>query len=327
MLKKFALALSLPLLALSASACDGGSDFTVSTRDLKVDGKVAGAFITYVQDSNCEGCGQLRRGDLILAVDGSEVKTSADIRGASLTDGQPHELTIYDKSEKVQKTVTITAKPNDSLPPIKDAPPFWAVGSEELDRAPQWARRRLIGHASPQILLVSIDGGFINGRDLYGKKRIIVFFDWAAASDRQNAALVMQVLQKAQNDLNGAGVDIVFAQIQHVSERMRQPMNDTDLRQFFTDNQVGEAEGGPLPPVPMYRMPNKTEDNPTRVLGMEGAFTYYEAIGEAPNIFIMDEGGVIRWHSAGVTPDPSGEIKNDTVYTINEAVMFALEKL
>ncbi|NVB38477.1 hypothetical protein G6O69_11595 [Pseudenhygromyxa sp. WMMC2535] len=322
MLKKLALALSLTL-PLAATSCDGG-DFTVPSKDLKP----GGVFVTYVQDSNCEGCNELARRDLIQAVDGKEVKTTADMKAANITDGQPHELTVWDAGDSVVKTVKITATPNESMPPIKDAPPFWYVGAEELDQAPEgWARRRLFGHAAPQLLLVSVDGGFVNGRDLYGKKRLIVFFDWATATDRQNGALMMQVLQKAQADLAAAGVDLMFAQVKHVSERERQPMNDTDLRAFFNDNQVGQAEGGPLPPPPMYRMPNKTEDNPTRVLGMEGAFTFYEAIGEAPNIFILDENGIIRWHSAGVTPDASGEISNDTVYTINEAVMFALKKL
>ncbi|EDM75112.1 hypothetical protein PPSIR1_34043 [Plesiocystis pacifica SIR-1] len=323
MLKKFTLALSLllPLSLTTATGCDTG--FTIPDSALKP----GGAYITYVQETECDGCGALERGDLIQAVDGNPVATSADIRGMNLTDGQPHELTVYDRNDKAVTKVTITANPNNGMPPLKDAPPFWAVGASELMETPTWARRRLFGHASPQLLLVNVDGGFVNGRDLYGKKRLIVFFDWSAATERQDGALIMQVLQKAQADLNAAGVDLVFAQIRHPNERARAPMNDTDLRQFFTDNQVNEPGVGQLPPPPMYRMPNKTEDNPTRVLGMEGAFTYLEAIGEAPNIFVMDEGGVIRWHSAGKTPDPSGEIKNETVYTINEAVLFALKKL
>ncbi len=321
-MKKFALALSLLLLPLGVSGCDGGG-MLVAPRDLKP----GGAFVAYVQDKNCDGCGQLSRGDLIQSIDGEAIATSADIRGFDLTDGKPHKLSVFDAGDKAVKTIEITATPNDSVPPLESVPPFWAVGAEELNRAPDWARRRLFGHASPQLLLVNVDGGFVSGRDLYGKKRLIVFFDWAANSEQQNAALVMQVLQKAQADLNKSGVDVLFAQIQHSSERARAPMNDTDLRKFFTDNQVGASEGGPKPALPMYRMPNKTEDNSTRVLGLEGAFTYLEAIGETPNIFLMDEAGVIRWHSAGIVPDPSSEIPNDTVYTINSAVMFALQKL
>jgi hypothetical protein len=104
-------------------------------------------------------------------------------------------------------------------------------------------------------------------------------------------------------------------------------MNDQDLRQFFTDNQVTDKEGGPLPQVPMYRAPNKTEDSPANVLGLEGAFNYLENIGEPPNIFVIDEHGIIRWHSAGSEPDPSGEIELDIVYTIDAAVRFARDEL
>lgn len=316
--------LSLSLLAptTALTACDGG--FTVSPKQLKP----GGVFVTYVQPQDCDGCSALTRADLIQSVDGKEVKTHADVMAAGITDGQPHEVVYLDASNKyAEAKTTITASPNNSMEPVKDAPPFWMVGAEELNKAPTWARRRLFGHASPQILLVNSDGGFVNGRDLHGKKTLMVMFDWAAASDRQNGALSMQVLQKAQADLKAKGVEIVFAQIAHPQGREIAPMNDTDLRAFFNDNQVSEREGGPLPPPPLYRMPNKTEDNPTRVLGLEGAFTYYEAIGEAPNVFILDENGVIRWHSAGATPDPSGEIPVEMVYTMNAAVLFALNDL
>jgi hypothetical protein len=313
--------LSLPLTLLALSACD--DEFTVSSKELKP----GGVYITYVQPQDCSGCDKLSRGDLITAVDGTPVATYDEV-AKTITDGQPHKLKFLDKSSKNAETeVEITATPNNSMAPVKDAPPFWMVGAAELDKAPSWARRRLFAHASPQLLLVNSDGGFFNGRDLHGRKILMVFFDWAAASDRQNGALAMQVLQKAQADLKAKGVEIVFAQIKHPQERDIAPMNDTDLRAFFQENQVGEREGGPLPPPPLYRMPNKTEDNPTRVLGLEGAFTYLEAIGEAPNVFILDEHGIIRWHSAGATPDPSGEIPVDMVYTMNAAVLFARDSL
>jgi hypothetical protein len=311
--------LSLPLLL---SACD--DPFVIASKELKP----GGVYVTYVQPQDCQGCDKLARGDLIQSVDGKPVKTYDEVMAAGLIDGKPHKLKFLDQSSKNAETeVEITATPNNSMAPVKDAPPFWMVGAEELNEAPDWARRRLFGHASPQLLLVNSDGGFVNGRDLYGRKILMVFFDWAAASDRQNGALAMQVLQKAQADLKAKGVEIVFAQIKHPQERDIAPMNDTDLRAFFQENQVSEREGGPLPPPPLYRMPNKTEDNPTRVLGLEGAFTYLEAVGEAPNVFILDEHGIIRWHSAGTTPDPSGEIPVEMVYTMNAAVVFALNSL
>ena len=311
--------LSLPLLL---SACD--DPFKIESRELKP----GGLYITYVQPQDCTGCDKLTRGDLVQSVDGTAVATNADLKALNITDGKPHKIKFLDQSNKFAETeIEITATPNNAMAPVKDAPPFWTVGAADLDKAPDWARRRLFGHAAPQILLVNSDGGFVNGRDLYGRKIVMVMFDWAAGSDRQNGALTMQVLQKAQADLKSKGIEIMFAQIKHPQQRDIAPMNDTDIRAFFNDNQVTEREGGPLPAPPLYRMPNKTEDNPTRVLGLEGAFTFLEAIGEAPNIFVLDEYGIIRWHSAGATPDPSGEIPVEMVYTMNAAVVFARDNL
>ena len=326
MLKKLATAalLSLPLMLVTTTGCD--DPFKVSSKELKP----GGVFITYVQPQDCEGCDALDRGDLIQEVDGNKVTTTDELLANNLTDGNPHKVKYFDKSaDNELKEIEITAKPNNSMAPIKDAPPFWTVGAAELNKAPDFARRRLFGHAVPQILLVNSDGGFVNGRDLHGKKVLMAMFDWAAGSDRQNGALTLQVFQKAQSDPNfqAKNVEIVFAQVKHPQARDIAPMNDTDLRKFFKESQVSEREGGPLPAPPLYRMPNKTEDNPTRVLGLEGAFTFYEAIGEAPNIFVIDEHGIIRWHSAGATPDPSGEIALPMVYTAVSAAEFARDEL
>jgi hypothetical protein len=315
--------LCLPLMLLSAECTDR---FTISDKELAQ----GGVYVTYVQPSGCTGCSALTRGDLILTVDGNPVSTAKDL--AILTDGKPHEVTFWKASAGAEASTTITAEPNNTMPPVKDAPPFWSVGAEQLQATPKWARRRLFGHAAPQILLVNSDGGFVNGRDLYGKKHLIVMFDWAASSDRQNGAKTMRVLQKAQADLKAKGIEIMFAQVKHPQGRDIAPMNDTDLRQFFVDNQLRKNDGGPLPPPPLYRMPNSTEDNPTRVLGLEGAFTFHEAIGEAPNIFVIDENGIIRWHSAGKVADPTpvsdpDYISDDMVYTMVEAVKFALAHL
>jgi hypothetical protein len=321
----FAKVAMLVAAMLSQVGC-GANDSILHWRPREL--KPGGVYVTYVQPRDCTGCGKLTRGDIIQGVDGTPVEHTQELLDENITDGKPHALTFLDASNEFASTeIEITATPNDSLPPIEDAPPFWSVGTHDLDKAPSWARRRLFGHAVPQLLLVNSDGGFVNGRDLYGRKIVLVFFDWAAGSDRQNGALTMQVLQKAQADLLAKDVEIMFAQIKHPQERDIAPMNDTDLRAFFHGNQVSEQEGGPLPPPPLYRMPNKTEDNPTRMLGLEGAFTFLEAIGEAPNIFVIDEHGIIRWHSAGATPDPAGEIVVDMVYTINAAVIFARDQL
>jgi hypothetical protein len=151
-----------------------------------------------------------------------------------------------------------------------------------------------------------------------------VLFDWAASADRQNAALCMKVLQKAQADLAAEGISIVFAQVQHPVAREVVPMSDADLQAFFANNQVTPEEGGPLPPPPLYRTPNKTENH--KPTGIEPT-DIDEHLGEPPNILLIDERGIIRWHSAGSVSDPEGKITVDMVYTINKAVLFALEHL
>ena len=73
----------------------------------------------------------------------------------------------------------------------------------------------------------------------------------------------------------------------------------------------------------MYRSPNRTEDNPANTLGLEGAFNYLENIAEAPNVIILDEYGVIRWHSGGPIPAWKGE--PDMLEVMNQAVNFAAQ--
>jgi hypothetical protein len=283
--------------------------------------KPGGVFVVYVHDRRCPGCDELRRGDLIQAVDGVEVTTPAKLEAINLADGRPHALTVWDSATKQAKSVEVSIPAGDPLP-------FWSVGAEQLDRAPSWARRRLWSHASPKLLLVRVGSGEpIHGRELYGRRWLMVMFDWATALDRQHAALCLQVLQKAQADLLAVGVSLIFAQVQHLARHPRAPMTEHELRQFAHDNQLDAKEGGPRPLLPLARMPNVDEGDVGQSLGMEGKLSYVERLGEPPNIFVLDERGIIRWHSAGAIPDPSGDIPVDMVYTINDAVLFARDQL
>jgi hypothetical protein len=330
MLEKLLMAVSLLALPLTLTSCDKQKDisFTVPSAVLKP----GGVFVAH--SLGCDrGCQVVARGDLIQEIDAKPVATTADYYAANLADGKPHKLKLLKLSGETIET-EIVAQPNDKLPPIKGAPPFWAVGAQELNEAPTWARRRIFGHASPQILLASTDGGFIDGRSFHGKKRFIVYFDWKVRTDQAYAATFLKVLQKAQGDLNAKGVDIYFGQLQfppcpNENLQCRAPMNDQDLRSFHNEHQVRPEDGGPLPFLPMYRWPNATEYQDAKVVGMEGAYTVREALGEAPAILLMDEHGTVRWHSEGVEEQPPGaenQLPPD-VYTIIEAVKFALEKL
>lgn len=324
MLKRLVLTLGL-LSSAGSLACGGGggNKFTVPEEALAP----GGAYVTYTV--GCEkGCDQIGRGDLIQEIDGKKIETGTDIDAANLTDGQPHKLKVYKQATKAVQEVELVAQPNDSMPPITEAPPFWTTGAAELNEAPAWARRRLFGHASPQIALVSVDGGVAHGRNFYGKKSLFVYFSHAVQSEAAHASTFMKVLQKAQADLNAKGVQIYFAQVQFPGREIA-PMNDSDLREFHQRWQVGPEDGGPLPFLPMYRRPNKTEFNPANELGLEGAFTVTESLGASPAIVMLDSRGVVRWHSEGVEEQSPGATQKmpADVHTIVEAVQYALTKL
>ena len=310
------LALAAGLLSLALSACDtSATDFNIpETRDLKP----GGVYVAY--NLGCEkGCDQISKGDLIQKLDGTTVKTSEDL--SPLTDGQPHKLDLLADDTLEPKTVEVVATPKDNMPPLEDIPPFWTVSAEKLNEAPDWARKRMFGHASPMVMLVNSNGGIVDGRQLYGKKRFIVYWDWGDRTEQAAAVDFMQVLQKAQADLNAQGVEIMFTHVRFPTGRQA-PMNDSDLRDWQKRNGV---EG--LPNVPMYRFPNETEFNDARQLGMENAFTVFENLGKSPTILLLDEKGIVRWHSEGIQQPMNSEIKDPEQYTVIKAVEFARDKL
>ena len=327
MFKRSLLRLSLLCLSPLALACDPAANaLTVPSKVLRPGG-------VYVATNNgCEqGCDQIARGDLIQTVDGKEVKTTSDFLAANVTDGQPHKLGVYKQADGAVKEIELVASPSEKMPPIKGAPPFWTVGAADLDKAPSgWARRRLFGHASPQIQLFGIDGGLVTGRDFYGTRQFIVFWDWQTQSQQFDNTILFQVLQKAQTDLKNKGYGVSFAYVPLPGRDSRPPPNDKDLRNQAARDEVKEDDGGPLPWPPMFRYPNATEFQEAQNLGMEGGRTYLESIGESPAIMIIDEHGVIRWHSEGTiaNPDnPSGGAKEEAEYTVIRAIKFALDEL
>lgn len=319
-MKKLALVTSM-VLSLGMSACEPTGVANIpKNKDLKA----GGVYVAY--NLGCDaGCDGVEKGDLIQKMDGKAVTVAKDLDG--IADGKPHKLEMLAKGTMTPKTAEITATPKDNIPPIKDAPPFWLVGAEELNRAPDWARRRVFGHVSPSVMLVSSNGGILDGRQLHGTKRFVVYWDWGDREEEAAAIDFMQVLQKAQGDLKNKNIEVLFVHVRFQSGR-KAPMNDSDLRTWQKKWTVKEG-GKSLPEVPMYRFPNETEFNAARELGMEGSFTMFENLGSSPTIVMLDENGVVRWHSEGVM-DPlniGSEIKDPEQATIIAAVQFAVEKL
>ncbi|MBC8067827.1 MAG: hypothetical protein IAG13_05785 [Deltaproteobacteria bacterium] len=309
--------------ALSLASCEPRADPFKIARDKDL--KAGGVYVSY--NLGCEsGCDKVEKGDLIQKIDGKPVKTGADFDAANVMDGKPHKLEILSAVTMAPKTVEITATPKTNLPPLEKVPPFWTVGAEQLNAAPDWARRRMFGHASPMVQLISINGGTLDGRQLYGKKRLVVAWDWGDRQEESYAVSFMQVLQKAQADLAAKGVEIMFAHVLFPTGR-KQPMNDTDLR-AWADKWTVKDGGQKLPMIPFYRQPNKVEFNEARELGMENAYTMMENLGQSPAILLLDERGIVRWHSEGLqTPTADEKIQKPDQFTIIEAVEYARDKL
>lgn len=312
--------------AFALGSCDkgGGSKFIIPN---KKDLDPGGVFISY--NLGCEaGCDQVNKGDLLQKVDGKTVKSVEELDAANIADGKPHKLDLLSWHEHAPKSVSITATPKNNMPPLKDSPPFWTVSAEKLNAAPDWARRRMFGHASPMVQVVSINGGIFDGRQLYGKKRLMVYWDWGDRQEEGFAVSFMQVLQKAQTDLTAKGIEIMFIHVQFPTGR-KIAMNDTDLRAWADKWAVKGADGNKLPMIPFYRRPNKVEFNAARELGMENAYTVMENLGQSPAILLMDERGIVRWHSEGlVDPVPAdAKVQKPDQYTIIAAVDFALQSL
>jgi hypothetical protein len=308
-------------LLLALVGCDGDNPLELPT---PADLAPGGVYIAY--NHGCtSGCDLVHKGDLLQSVDGKAVKTAEDVDAIGLADGNPHALILVDVATKAEKTVEIVATPKGDMPPLVDVPPFWVVTAAELDRAPQWSRRRLFAHASPMVQLARIDGGFVDGRQLYGKKRVIVYWSVGDRTEEQNAIAFMRVLQKAQPDLAQKSVDIMFVHVSLASSR-RRLMSDTDLREFADEFSLVDGNGERLPRIPFYRQPNRTEYNEGRELGMENSFQVLGNIGETPSIVLLDERGIVRWHSEGLAESPDAAVPADQ-HTIIAAVEFALTQL
>jgi hypothetical protein len=309
-------------LAGPSLGCDGPAKSGFNIPEAK-HLKAGGVYVAY--NHGCEkGCSDIQKGDLIQKIDGKTVKTGEDFDAANLADGKPHKLELLANESLAPKTVEVVAQPKTDMPPLENVPPFWVSGAERLNLAPEWARRRMFGHASPSVMLVNTNGGILDGRQLYGKKRLMVYWDRGDRTEQANAVAFLQVLQKAQADLNAKGVEVMFVQVQFPTGR-QVPMNDSDLREFQTKWSVDPAK---FKPLEMYRFPNKTEFNEARELGMENAYTVFENLGKSPTVVLLDERGIVRWHSEGVQePTPGGEISDPAQFTVIEAVNFSLNKL
>jgi len=247
----------LALAGFGATACDGDSSPRLPSADLAK----GGVYVAYNNGfSECtKGCDQIKKGDLILALNGEPVGSATDLRMSKIATGEPVKLKVFKKATQTETEVEFVATPSAKLAPIKEAPPLWLVGAAELNKAPDWARKDLFGHASPSAMLVSTEGGILDGRQLLGKKRFIVFWDHGTREEQAIAADFLKVLQLAQGDLNASGVEILFTQITFPGNTRQAAMNDGQIREF--QKAAGDSKQAD---IPAYRFPNSTEHNAAR---------------------------------------------------------------
>jgi hypothetical protein len=296
-----------------------------------------GVYVAY--NLGCErGCDEIARGDLIQAVDGRAVRTRSELLVAGLASGRPVALEVLRRKDQSRKRVTISARPREDLSPLTGAPPLWTVGAESLARTPTWARQLMYSHAMPAVGFVDIDGGWVTGRTVYGRKHLIVVWPDIQVFERRygtnfrdQMAVFHGVLQKAQSTLLAHDVSILFA--------VCGGANDTTVRaELSRMTQLG-PDGQPLPALPTYRCPSVQDatystsvqeaprqvqatgsQNPAKHVGLEhagaGFFSYVRGF---PVVVLVDQGGIVRWHSNGYNGGPQN--------TILAAVGFALREL
>lgn len=276
-----------------------------------------GVWVAY--NLGCEqGCRQIRRGDIITAIDGKPVTTGAEVDAAGLARGTPVRLSVVSRKEGAIQ-VTLVARPNERLWPIEHAPPLWTVGTAALDQAPGWARLKAFGHATPALRLYRLDDprGFRNGRDLHGRHTLIVYWtpdNYRIEGMRANMALLPVLyarLQSHEPDLRAAGVDAIWL--------MRGRIDPNNRKAVRRD--VGIDEYGWAPHlVPIFS--DESRPNNANTIGIEHqAADLRELLFRdgrlGPIILIIDARGIVRWHSRGW-------FEEDPHRTIEAAVEFAL---
>lgn len=262
-----------------------------------------------------QGCDEVRRGDRIVAVDGRPVTSGAEVDAIDLARNQPLALKVARHGTDEVVDVTIVAEPNDRLPPIAALPPLLTVGAAALDRAPEWARGRLFGHAIPAIRFYRADEprGFVTGRQLYGRGALLVVWELPRMIEERRASLaqipgVYAHLQQYSDALEAAGVDAYF-------------VTDFRAEPAFRDEARAGADAGESGFIPIYELSSSPNNGNT--VGLEGsAADIREWLFDftlAPVVLVFDRRGIVRFHTRGF---PAGA--HDTLAV---AIDFALHAL
>lgn len=310
----------LALVSILLGACAGQLNPSVPTPKPGELATRPGLWVAY--NLGCEqGCDQIRRGDIITAIDGKPVTSGAEVDAADLARGTPVRLELHSR-KRGKLDITLRATPNQFMRPIPHAPPLWTVGAEALDRAPAWARLKAFGHATPALRLYRMDDprGFRNGRDLHGRHTLIVYWvpdNYRIQNQQRNRALLPQLyarLQAHEAELRAAGVDVVFMLSGRANPRLRR----------YIRSQIGiDAYGWRSNMIPIYA--NATHPGDPNTLGLQHQAADLDELlfrdGHLGSILlIIDARGIVRWHSRGWHND-------DPLHSIDAVADFAARQL
>ncbi|WAS92502.1 hypothetical protein [Nannocystis punicea] len=305
----------LSALTLSLGLCACGPELN-PPRPPPAHGQLAPGGVWVAYNLGCEvGCDEIKRGDRILAVDGRPVSSGAEIDQIDLARNAPLKLQVAKYGGNEIREVTIVARPNELLPPIAAAPPMFTVGADALDRAPDWARSKLFGHAIPAIRFYRADEprGFVTGRELYGRAALLVIWELPPMiEERRNSLAVLPAvyaqMQEFSDELAAAGVDTYF-------------VTDFRAEPAFRDTVREHADPGPNGFIPIFQLYSSPNNGNT--VGLEGsAADIREAMFDylaAPVVVIFDRRGIVRFHTRGF---PAGAKD-----TLSVAIDFALHSL
>lgn len=307
--------------ALLTAACGTQRNASVKTPAAGELANTPGAWVAY--NLGCKlGCDEIRRGDLITAVDGKPVRSGAEIDDIDLARGTPLQLAVYRPRTGESMLVDLVAEPNEYYYPIAHVPPLWTVGAGALDRAPDWARLKAFGHATPALRFYKLDSPreYVDGRDLFGRAALIVV--WVPDRYTQHTRMAYNDmlprwyagLQERRAELIAGGVDAYLVFNNRVAEADREQLR-------------GAALGDPTyreDSVAIYANTSWPNNPNTRGLEHPAADLNEMVFNDGhlgPVILIVDARGIVRWHSRGFERD------SDPIGTLAQAIEFSLHEL
>lgn len=302
----------LPSLGLitalwSAASCSVNGHGEAPRQD-----ELAGGGVYVAYNLGCEeGCKRVRRGDRIVAVDGVRVASREEFESRLSSGGNT--LDVVPRRGGDPNRVRVQGKPRDLPAGLDDPPPILTVGAEALGQTPAWARKLMFSHAMPPFAAVHMEGGFIDGAQLYGQRSIVFVWPYPesfahdARAPRPDFVAAYQAFQSAAANLEREGTRLVFV--------MDAGGSDSGVRQTLDQIGLRDPEDQPLPPLEIYRtvvpelmgFPRNadraqlaTGASPARRVGVQrSASNLFQYVREFPVLIVLDDGGIVRWHSEG----------------------------